>query len=569
LDRDVSAQPAISRVLAIGPKGVGKSTLIERLRGSPDCFDLIEVDSDGDLSVRALAAHALPLDAVLVVSEATAGMYQHVRRDVLACAAMGARFVLFVMGKMDTVDSSSTVFRDFERQTKQLLGDLEQFGAPLLVHSVVPASALDGDNVTVDSQKMRWYAGPTIVGWLRRGVAESSSARGPCRVVCRRRVADSGRIEGTVLSGALNVGDQMVLLPSGSTTRVTAIEADGTRPNLRSPGMDLVITLSDAVRMDAGDLLAPTADRPECTDQFKARLFWVDANPLYASRQYLYSAAVGNASAEVTRVLNRVDPATYSRLAAHSAGPGDIAEVELHLSRPFAFDPYRVNRETGSFLLLDKESRAPVGRGVILHSLRRATNVHWQRETVGRKERASVKGQTPAVIWLTGLSGSGKSTIANATERRLIDAGWHTMLLDGDNIRHGLNRDLGFTAADRIENIRRIGEVAKLMADAGLIVIAAFISPFRAERELVRSLLPDREFIEVYVSTPVEICERRDPKGLYRKARSGEIPNFTGVNAPYEPPAHPELVADTTEKTADEIADAIIMNLRARMVLSA
>jgi bifunctional enzyme CysN/CysC len=305
----------------------------------------------------------------------------------------------------------------------------------------------------------------------------------------------------------------------------------------------------DVVR---GDLLVPAKARPEVADQFKVRLIWMDDAPLFAGRQYDLHGVAGVARADIMRLRNRIEPETFRRLAASTLQKNDIAEAEIHLSRPIPFDAYEFNRETGAFILVDRFTNATACCGMILHPLRRAENVHWQPETVSRETRVGIKGHKPIVIWFTGLSGSGKSTIANALELRLNGMGLHTMLLDGDNIRHGLNRDLGFTEADRVENIRRIGEVAKLMTDAGLIVITAFISPYRSERDMVRALLPEGEFIEIFVDTSLEICEQRDPKGLYKKARAGQIPNFTGINSPYEAPLQPELVIDTSTSSIEE-----------------
>jgi bifunctional enzyme CysN/CysC len=291
--------------------------------------------------------------------------------------------------------------------------------------------------------------------------------------------------------------------------------------------------------------------------QFKATLIWMDDAPLYAGRRYQFSGPV-EATAGVTRIRHKVDPETQSHLVAKSMVNGDFGEVELDISEPVLFDPIRNNPEKPAFTLIDQLTKKPVGCGTLIYELRRSSNVHWQTERVGRSERAALKQQKPAVIWLTGLSASGKSTIANALEARLHSMGHHSMLLDGDNIRHGLNRDLGFTEADRVENIRRIGELAKLMSDAGLLVITAFISPFRSDRETARTLLPPGEFIEVHVSTPIAECERRDPKGLYARARSGEIPNFTGINSPYEPPVNPEVVLDTMRSSPADCVNTLI-----------
>jgi bifunctional enzyme CysN/CysC len=300
--------------------------------------------------------------------------------------------------------------------------------------------------------------------------------------------------------------------------------------------------------------------------QFKAKVTWIDEAPLYAGRRYLFKGPI-EAAAQITRIRHRIDPATQFHLAAKSIAKGDTGEVEVDLSEPIPLDHFQENPERAAFTLVDQQTNATVCHGTLIYELRRSTNVYWQAEKIGRNERAAIKSQKPAVVWLTGLSASGKSTIANALEVKLYSVGYHSMLLDGDNIRHGLNRDLGFTEADRIENIRRIGELAKLMTDAGLIVITAFISPFRSDRETARSLMPAGEFIEVYVSTPIEECERRDPKRLYARARSGQIPNFTGINSPYEPPDNPEVVIDTLRSSPNECADILVHFLIERGIL--
>jgi bifunctional enzyme CysN/CysC len=361
-----------------------------------------------------------------------------------------------------------------------------------------------------------------------------------------------------VVSGSLTTGDELVALPSGLPVKVSSVIVGNRIADSAQAGTAAAITLAGEHDIIRGDLFVPAKERPEVADQFKVRLIWMDEAPLYAGRHYDLHCAAGVAKAEITRLRNRIEPESFRRLAANTLEKNDIAEVEITLSQAIPFDPYDRNRETGAFILVDRLSGATACCGMILHSLRKGENVHRQAETVDRDTRAAIKGHAPKVIWFTGLSGSGKSTIANALESRLNRMGRHTMLLDGDNVRHGLNRDLGFTEADRIENIRRIGEVAKLMTDAGLIVITAFISPFKAERNLVRAMLPDAEFIEIFVETPLEICEQRDPKGLYKKARLGQIPNFTGINSPYEPPENPELIVDTTAISVEESVEKIM-----------
>ena len=435
-------------------------------------------------------------------------------------------------------------------------------------------------SLTALSAQTPWYCGPTLLEWLAAVPAEAWRETAPLRfpvqyVIKVPRGSDAWQAEvpsalrqgatgtyrayaGTVVSGRLAVGDELLALPSGARTTVTGILAGTTALPAAVAGQSVALTVAGEHDIVRDDLLVPVHDRPEVADQFKARLVWMDEAPLYAGRQYEFRGVASTVTAEVMRLRSTIEPETYRKLAVDQIHKNDVAEVELHLARPLPFDPYAANRETGAFVLVDRLTNATVCCGMIVHAMRRASNVHWQPETVSRETRTAIKGHQPVVVWLTGLSGSGKSTLANALECRLNAMGRHTMLLDGDNIRHGLNKDLGFTDADRVENIRRIGEVAKLMTDAGLIVITAFISPFRAERDLVRSLLPAGEFIEVFVDTPLAECERRDPKGLYKKARAGQIPNFTGINSPYEVPAQPELVLDTTTMALEESVERIL-----------
>jgi bifunctional enzyme CysN/CysC len=496
---------------------------------------------------------------------------------------MGIRHILFVVNKMDMAGWAESVYRDAEAQCALLAGDLEHFGLPLAEYVVVPVSALYGDNLVALSTNMPWYGGRTVMEWLRGirpwALMEGIAPRFPVQYVIKAprsgnawqngvdqdfRDGNAGTYRsyaGTLVSGRLKRGDRVVVMPSGLRTKVTRIWFGDREIRDVVAGMAVSLTLEGEHDIVRGDLIAPENECPEVGHLFKARLVWMDEQPLYAGRHYLFKSPGGTATAEIIRIRGRIDPESYQRLAVDHFSLNDIGEAEMAISRPVPFDPYHKNRETGGFVLTDRLTNKTVACGMIQHALRRAVNVQWQLGEVERAERAAIKGQKPCVLWFTGLSGSGKSTIANCLERRLHGLGRHTMLLDGDNIRLGLNKDLGFTEAGRIENIRRVGEVAKLMTDAGLIVITAFISPFRAEREMVRRLLPHGEFMEIHVSTPLDECERRDPKGLYRKARRGEIPNFTGISSPYEPPENPEIRLDASISTAEECADVIIRYL--------
>jgi bifunctional enzyme CysN/CysC len=528
---------------------------------------------------RNMATGASQCTAALILVDARQGILPQTRRHALICSLMGIRSLLFVVNKMDLTGWDEGSYERVALQISTLIKDLEQLGVSLPAYAAIPVSALKGDNLIAPSANTPWYGGMTLLQWLAAVQPESWRETAPLRfpvqyVLKGRRDGDSWQspasqalqhgtgtfraYAGTLVSGRLVPGDELVALPSGVKVKVAAIFAGERQVDCAGAGSAVALTLAGEHDIVRGDLLVPAQARAEVADQFKVRLIWMDDAPLFAGRQYEFHGVAGVTTAEVTRLRNRLEPETYRRLAATCLEKNDLAEAELHLSRPLPFDAYDCNRETGAFILVDRLTNATACCGMILHPLRRADNVHWQSETVSRETRLAIKQQQPLVIWLTGLSGSGKSTIANALEMRLNLLGKHTMLLDGDNVRHGLNRDLGFTEADRIENIRRIGEVAKLMTDAGLIVITAFISPFRAERSLVRSLLPPGEFVEVFVDTPLTVCEQRDPKGLYQKARAGLIPNFTGVNSPYEAPEMPDIVIDTTSMGVDDCVAAIM-----------
>jgi bifunctional enzyme CysN/CysC len=538
---------------------------------------------------RNMATGASQCNAALILMDACQGVLRQTRRHALICALMGIRHFLFVVNKMDMAGWAEHVFRNVESQCGLLTEELARFGLHLAECVAVPASALHGDNLVALSVNMPWYGGTTVMEWLQSvrpwKRPDNMSPRFPVQYVIK--VPHSGNAwqngiserfghglagtyrsyAGSLVSGRMKCGDKVVVLPSGLRTRVKGIWQGDVEMREVTAGMAVSLTLEGEHDISRGDVIAPEGSCPEMAHLFKVRLVWMDENPLYAGRHYLFKSLSGTVTAEITRIRSRIDLGSYQRLAADRLSLNDIGEVEMALSRRVPFDPYHKNRETGGFILTDRLSNATMACGMILHAMRRSGNVHWQCGEVERRERAAIKGQQPCVLWLTGLSGAGKSTIANFLERRLHGMGRHTMLLDGDNIRHGLNKDLGFTEAGRIENIRRIGEVAKLMTDAGLIVITAFISPFRAERDMVRRLLPHGEFIEIHVNTPMEECERRDPKGLYRKARMGEIPNFTGINSPYEIPENPEIRLDASIYPIEESAEVIIRYLNDHKLL--
>jgi bifunctional enzyme CysN/CysC len=538
---------------------------------------------------RNMATAASRCSAALILVDARQGVLPQTRRHALICALMGIRRLLFVVNKMDLAAWSEGTFRSVQDQCSRLAGELEHFGLPRAESLAVPVSALYGDNLVALSPRMSWYGGATVMGWLHAvapgdGGMDHAPLRFPVQYVIKvprsggawQKGVDDGFLRGngifrayagTVVSGSLRCGDPVAVLPSGLQTLVREMWCGDRRVEEAGAGRAVALCLDGEHDIVRGDMII-AEDRPaELEHLFKVRLVWMGDQPLYSGRQYLFRGVAGTATADIIRIRDVIELSSYQRLAADHFSLNDIGDAELALSRPIPFDPYAENRDTGGFILTDRLSNATVACGMIIHPLRRSATVRRQCEEIGPPERAAIKGQRPCVIWFTGLSGAGKSTIANCLERKLHDQGRHTMLLDGDNIRQGLNRDLGFTEAGRVENIRRIGEVAKLMTDAGLIVITAFISPFRAERDMVREILSPGSFIEIHVDTPLEECERRDPKGLYRRARQGDIPNFTGIDSPYEPPLAPEIRLGTPAPPAGECADSIIDYLRGRGLL--
>jgi bifunctional enzyme CysN/CysC len=449
---------------------------------------------------------------------------------------------------------------------ERIAGGLAGFASRLDLHSIVPIPicARDGDNVTVKSVNTPWFHGPTLIGHLESVDVESDAAQAPLRFPVQRvsrSGADFRGIAGTVVSGSIRRGAEIVVLPSGTTARIARIvAADGDR-DAAGPGEAVTLTLAEEIDVARGDLIAASRDRPEVSDQFGAHLLCMADTPLLPGRTYLMRIGTKWTPASVTAIKHKVDVNSLDHLAGRTLSVNEIAFCNLTTATPVAFDPHAENRGTGAFILVDRDSNQTVAAGMIHFALRRAANIHWESLAVDKAAHARLKGQKPCVLWFTGLSGSGKSTIARIVERKLHARGYHTYMLDGDNVRHGLNRDLGFTDADRVENVRRIGEVAKLMVDAGLIVLCAFISPFRAERQTVRDLLQQGEFVEILVDAPLDECIRRDPKGLYAKAKAGQIKNFTGFDSPYEQPEMPDLHLDTTARSADELADSVLERL--------
>ena len=533
---------------------------------STDQRKFIVADTPGhEQYTRNMATGASTADVAVLLIDARHGLQVQTRRHAFITSLLGIRHVVVAVNKMDLVGFNQRRFADIEC-------DFRDFAKALNFTDItcIPVSALDGDNVTSRSDRTEWYKGPTLLGYLEEVEVDSDDLAKPFRFPVQwvnRPNLDFRGFAGTVASGAVSPGDDIIVLPSGKRSSVERIVTFGGDLDKAQTDQAVTLTLKDEVDISRGDVICAAKAPSEQTDQFKATLIWMADEPMYPGRQYLIKTANKTVPAQVARLDHVIDVNDLSEAPAKTLKLNEIGSVDVSLSAPIAFDPYLENRTTGSFIVIDRRSNATVGAGLIRRSLRRAANVTWQDTVVSKASRAALKNQRPALIWFTGLSGAGKSTIANLLEKRLNDIGRHSYILDGDNVRHGLNKDLGFSKADRIENIRRIAEVSKLMVDSGLIVLASFISPYRAERQLARDLLEDGEFVEVFVDTPLDVAEARDVKGLYAKARAGEIKNFTGIDSAYEAPERPELRIDTTAMSAEAAADAIYAWLRERNYL--
>ncbi len=510
---------------------------------------------------RNMATGASNAEAAIVLVDARKGLLTQTRRHTWICGLFGVRDVILAVNKMDLVGHDETVFDAIRTEYAEMAR-----AAGITSVQAIPVSALLGENLVETATSMPWYSGPTLLTALESlepsridGIADAFHL--PVQYV-NRWGQDFRGYCGTLVSGRVRSGDTVTIQPSNLRAAITAVYSGGTAISEGTLGQALTLTLDKEIDISRGDVLSTAANPLEVSDQFSTHLLWMSTQPMLPGRSYRLLCGTREVMATVTDIKHLIDVDTQAQLAAKQLEINQVGACNISLASPIPFAPFDQSKALGGFILIDRQTNETVAAGRIEFALRRATNVHWQAIEVDKKARAISLGQTPKCVWFTGLSGAGKSTIANAVEKQLLALGKHAYILDGDNVRHGLNRDLGFTDVDRVENIRRVAEVAKLMTDAGLIVLVSFISPFRSERQMARELFAPGEFLEVYVSTPLEVAESRDVKGLYARARAGEIPNFTGIDSPYEAPESPELCVDTVDTGVEDVARKVIRALR-------
>jgi bifunctional enzyme CysN/CysC len=509
---------------------------------------------------RNMVTGASTADLAVILIDARKGVLTQTRRHSYLAHLIGIRHIVLAVNKMDLVGYDQATY-------DAIVADYADFATSIGIEhfTPIPISGFKGDNVTALSGNTPWYVGPTLIEYLETVELDSETDRAkPFRMAVQwvnRPNLDFRGFAGLISEGTIAPGDAVRILPSGKTTRVERIVTLDGDLDVAVAGQSVTLTLADEVDCSRGDVIAAADSPPQAADQFEATIVWMADEELLPGRGYWLKLGTQTVSAQIHQPKYQVNVNTLEQIATKTLDLNAIGVANLVTDKPLVFEPYAASRDLGGFILVDKLTNATIAAGMLHFALRRARDVHWQSIDIGRAAHAQQKGQEPKVLWFTGLSGSGKSTIANLVEKKLYALGRHSYLLDGDNVRHGLNKDLGFTDADRIENIRRVGEVAKLMTDAGLIVLTAFISPFRAERDIVRAMLPEGDFVEIFVDTPIEVAEARDVKGLYKKARSGEIRNFTGISSPYERPERPDIRVDTTRETPEAAAERIVEHI--------
>ncbi|PLX94440.1 MAG: adenylyl-sulfate kinase [Desulfuromonas sp.] len=527
---------------------------------STDKRKFIVADTPGhEQYTRNMVTGASTAGVAVILVDARKGVLTQTRRHSFLVSLVGIRKIILAINKMDLVDYDAERYETICDEYREFAKDLgfEEIAC-------IPISALKGDNVIERTDVTSWYDGPTLMEYLETVQVSDRQTQLPFRLPVQwvnRPNLDFRGFSGTIASGTVRPGDEVIVPASGQKSHVERIVTMDGDLDEAMAGQAVTVTLTDEIDISRGDLLASPEARPSYADQFEAHLVWMHEETLLPGRSYLLKCGATTVPAQISDLKYKINVNTLIREPGKTLDLNEIGVCNLTLSKSISFDPYKENRGTGNFVLIDRMTNATVGAGMIDFPLRRATNIHWQSIDIDKKSRAELKGQKPRVLWFTGLSGAGKSTIANMVEKKLHSLGKHSYLLDGDNVRHGLNRDLGFTDADRVENIRRVAEVSKLMVDAGLVVLVSFISPFRSERRMARELFESGEFVEVYVNTPIEVCEERDVKGLYKKARSGELKNFTGIDSAYEAPESAEIVVDSSSQPAEEIAEEIVRQL--------
>jgi bifunctional enzyme CysN/CysC len=535
---------------------------------STDKRKFIVADTPGhEQYTRNMITGASTAELAVILVDARKGVLTQTRRHSYLVSLLGIRRIVLAINKMDLVDYSPDIFRRTEEQYLEFAGRIG-----LTDITCIPVSAVHGHNIVRRAGEMAWYRGPTLMEHLDNVQVSDDAAAKPFRLpvqLVNRPSLDFRGFAGTIVSGVVRAGDGIRVLPSGRQTQVRTVMVGNEEVPAAQAGQSVTITLADELDVSRGDVLSACDAPPAVADQFEATIVWMHEKPMLQGRSYQMKIGTQTVMATLAPLKYKVDVNTLEHVAVKKLELNDIGVCGLGLSQPIVFEPYAENRDLGGFVLVDRVTNATVGAGLLHFALRRSQNVHWQALDINKSVRAETKGQKPCVVWFTGLSGAGKSTIANLLEKHLHAHGRHTYLLDGDNVRHGLNKDLGFTDADRVENIRRVAEVSRLMVDAGLIVLVSFISPFRAERRMARRLLETGEFIEVFVDTPLAVAESRDPKGLFKKARRGELKNFTGIDSPYETPEQPEVRIDTTRLTAEQAVAVILIELERTGIIDA